>query len=656
MARYGTFKYGGAKYGTTPTTTLLLWGCIVDWDSDGYYTGENEAEVMIDLSITRGRDHFIVASGEGFENYKAGRATVILDNDDGKYNPYNTESPLYPNVTPGKSVRLIVKNGNLGENYSLMRGKIDDIQPFVRGRRQLVRLEIVDGQEFLRGRTVKLGERHNEGATESTFWSTGKWIDRILTHTNWPTSEWPWDYLWSDDYTDGTFKTLSYAWFWLRDAMTSVRELEAAEGPGTFLHARNGEAKFLESDFTQVKLVVLDEGEVLSDITVPQPWETLRNQIQIRLYPTIFYNLNTTLWLVGGDDDAAILVEAGETFTTDAEFRYFNYKVVPQNEAIVYDFSSVKTGAPLNDLDGAVEVEIENDEVGDGATLIFTNTGVVDGYIRELSIFGDAVYSKYQSWRVDEDATSEGLYGTRVFKLDSPWIQEALWATTIRDNLLAALKDPVPYPIIKLEDRPEKQFGLDLFLDKIQFNSSTLGISRLFRIGKITHRWNQEAGISCTTTLKLEPDLALGAPTLAEYSDFYDFNDDDESWSLGASWDHFNYSLRADLSGVVTNYAASPVLAETVVAGTFIMFMYKFSFQQDSDTAAVQLKIEFNGGPAATFITVPIVASQEYIPYFYALPAGKIGDDITEISFSKSGAVPLSGFFYLDEIGVGVLS
>lgn len=655
MARYNTFKYGGAKYGTTPTTTILLWTCIVDWDGDGYYTGENEAAVMMDLSVTRGRDHFIVPSGVGFEAYKAGRATVILDNDDGRYNPYNTSSPLYPNVTPGKSVRLGVKNGNLGENYSLMRGKIDDIQPFARGKRQLVRLEIVDGQEFLRGRTVKLGEDHNEGPAEGDFWTSGKWVDRILDHVNWPTPEWGWDYDWQDDINDGIYHELPYAWFWLRDAMISVRELEVAEGTGMFLHARDGFAKFLASDFTQNKLVVLDESELLYDISLPQPWETLRNQIQVRVHQTLFHDLNLTFWLIGGDGDVAISVLAGATFVTDAEFKYFNYRIVPANEAIVFDFSSVSSGAPLNDLDGDVVVSFKDGEVADGATIIFQNTGGTDGFIRELSVFGDAIYSKYQNWVISEDTISEDAYGSRVFKLDSPWVQESDWAKTMADNLLAALKDPTPYPVIKLEDRPDKQFGLDLFLDKVQFNSSTLEISRLFRIGKITHRWNQETGVSCTTTVKLEPDLALGAPTQAVYSDFWDFETGADSWALGAAWDAFNFSLRADCSGGAANEALCPSpYLETVVAGSFIMFMYRWSFQQDAADAEILFSVNYDVAPT-TFITIPIIASQEYIPYFYPIPAARIGDDIIRVGFTKTN-VPLDGFFYLGELGVGVLS
>ena len=45
--RYGIAKYGSFKYGSGPTIDNLLWGIIVDWDGDGYFTGENEASHVI---------------------------------------------------------------------------------------------------------------------------------------------------------------------------------------------------------------------------------------------------------------------------------------------------------------------------------------------------------------------------------------------------------------------------------------------------------------------------------------------------------------------------------------------------------------------------------------------------------------------------------
>ena len=95
MARYGTFKYGTTnKYGTAPTFATLLWGIEIDWNGDGNFT--NEADKCRAFTSSRGRDFYLNPNGEGFEPIDTGRLTFQLDNDDGRYDVFNTGSPLSP--------------------------------------------------------------------------------------------------------------------------------------------------------------------------------------------------------------------------------------------------------------------------------------------------------------------------------------------------------------------------------------------------------------------------------------------------------------------------------------------------------------------------------------------------------------------------------
>src|SRR3990167_9369781 len=139
MPRYGTFLYGpagtGALYGATPTEDFNLWTFQVDWLGDLSYappsnTFNNEALRMKSLTTVRGRQHFL--SKDGFDRYEPGEAVGIFDNSDGRYDPYNTSSPLYPYVEPGRLVRILVKDGTSGTNYGVMRGVVKDIQPLLR--------------------------------------------------------------------------------------------------------------------------------------------------------------------------------------------------------------------------------------------------------------------------------------------------------------------------------------------------------------------------------------------------------------------------------------------------------------------------------------------------------------------------------------------
>jgi hypothetical protein len=130
MARYGQFKYGGAKYGAVATSNLL-WSVEVDWDNDSYFDGSSEAGRLLSISLSRGRDGQFSAGGDGsakLQRMQTGQCTIKLDNYDRRFDPWYTSSPLYPNVQPGRGMRIRVKNGNTGSVYGVFLGKIDDIQ------------------------------------------------------------------------------------------------------------------------------------------------------------------------------------------------------------------------------------------------------------------------------------------------------------------------------------------------------------------------------------------------------------------------------------------------------------------------------------------------------------------------------------------------
>ena len=476
---------------------------------------------MVDFNLSRGRDHFVAPNGQGFERYGPGKVTVILDNSNGRFNSFNTSSSLYPHVTPGKSVRIAVKNGSAGTDYSLMRGRIGDIQPYNQGNRKMVKIDVVDGQQFLRDRTVKIGYRQNGSSViVDSLWTTGRWVDLILERADWPEAEWPRTYDLITDHsgnvspgsTEDFYTQLQYAWFWVRRAAEGISELEDTE-LGTFLHDRDGNARFFSQYFTLDQIVQLDESQLLRDISTPQPWETLRNRIEVAVNLIDAHNLAGAglelLWSIGGTGQNAIPVAAESSFVVDANFRYLNFgSVVPTNIAITFDVDSLDTGAGT---DLTAQCTVQYSEIGNGATITLLNNSVTDGFIISLALYGDAIYAEFESVASAEDSTSIDVYGTRTFKLESPWMQEPAYAQATADFLLDKLKDPTQYPTIRIEARPDIQFNLDLYVDVIHLASSTLNIDQLYRIGKIDHSWLRPTGQAVLTTLKLEPYFAVGA-------------------------------------------------------------------------------------------------------------------------------------------------
>src|SRR5512139_1939470 len=115
-ARYGnaTYKYGNTSrlYGAGAETTNLIWMLQIDWNGDGVFDGTNEAVYMVNCDLKRGRDFYIGVDGNGkasgFEPMKVGKLKITLENISSRYDAYNSSSPLYPYILPGRLISLSV--------------------------------------------------------------------------------------------------------------------------------------------------------------------------------------------------------------------------------------------------------------------------------------------------------------------------------------------------------------------------------------------------------------------------------------------------------------------------------------------------------------------------------------------------------------------
>ena len=111
----------------------------VDWDGDGSFA---ESEVIRDSDIT-GR--IVLESGYKFRNSRHGRlaaGSITLDilDPDGIYDPTNDESPLHPNITPGRTI-LFSAIDNDAVRHPIWAGVLDNVIPILQsGRNRLTRL------------------------------------------------------------------------------------------------------------------------------------------------------------------------------------------------------------------------------------------------------------------------------------------------------------------------------------------------------------------------------------------------------------------------------------------------------------------------------------------------------------------------------------
>lgn len=492
MPRYGTFLYGnaaqgGGLYGLAPSTTALMYTFMVAWD--GSYSGENEATRMVDFQLSRGRDTLVTESG--FEHYKPGQVTAVFDNDDGRFDAWDTSGPLYPNVTPGKFVRCLVKNGSAGTNYPLMRGIITDIQPFNRGSRRFVRIVVQDGLSWLKGQVVNVEKNED--------FSFGLNVKTILDACAIDTAEWPYS-------VNNVGNTIPFTWFSEKTALQAIGELEDSE-LGTFRQRRDG-TFFWSSRTTGVaSTTIVTQEEVLRDIVIQQPWEAVINQARMHLNPLTTHNITATLWEL---EDVPMTLAAQAEFTMEVSFRHptLNIPVAADNiEPLSSDFN-------VNPAGGGAQVvpppTITLTAAGETGLLYFKNNHATDtGYLYSLEIVGDAIYAQYQTVLSADDAASQALYGKKTMTIKTPWMQRDDICQNRVNDIVANLATPTPMPTIGIENRPALQFNFDLFEHGIRLQIAAWGLDETYRIGRIEHSFLNESGQAIRTVYKLEPVLTF---------------------------------------------------------------------------------------------------------------------------------------------------
>lgn len=484
MAKYSTFKYGdGTKYGTEAQDANLRWTFIVAWN--GYFGWGNEAERMIDLTVERGRQRML--GRNGLEPFLPGRAVGIFDNSDGRYDPFDTTSPIYGHITPGKFVRIAIYDDTLDSNWGILRGIIEDIQPITQGDRQLVRIVVVDGLRWLQDRTI------NVGLKQSIDYDTIP--NYIADACDWPDTEWGTRL--TDDNTDQT-----YWWAWAQNAFKALREWDIAQQSVSYCD-RDGKLCWNPRGFTHRRTRNIAEADVLKDIGRPQPWEVVRNMVRVYSSPKVLDAVNTILWQLR--DVASIA--AGETFYIECLFKYQEWQPCGSGIGFTHTCNTQADGGGA-DVTGSCPLTYDAD-IGEGARIWIHNPTAATAYITLLKATGDAIYAPNVDIQQEEDEASKAAYGPQSIDINSRWQESTDVASSLATDWLAAFKDPAIHPIVQFENSSLNQYWVDLY-DRLVVNLPTLGILAAYRIGHIHHQWLNENGQAVRTTMRLEPYLVDG--------------------------------------------------------------------------------------------------------------------------------------------------
>jgi hypothetical protein len=471
----------------------LTWYAEIDWDLDGTYT--DEAGRLLAFTRRSGRNASL--NYEGYERIQPGELTLTLDNFDGRYDPYNTSSPLTGYIKPNRSMRLRVTDGTLV--YTRFVGKVSDIRP-ISGQQQ-VKITCSDGLDFLR-RAMCIN------SSVQTNYAVSDAMLILLQNAGWPYAD---ATGWIFPGTLGVSKlgsalienngdALPY-WWSDPDKSTLLEMQEIADAFCGEVYVRmDGTFGYKTRDYGAVIELAVDQSVLSKEIIQQQPWDEIRNNIRIYSYPrktespAEIYRLNYEA-----------TIDPQDTLTIWAQYQKngmpgFATTVTTINSGDT-DFQafSATAGGGIEKT-GSVIVTQTNYATQSLITLHNDDAAMI--YVYLLKLRGIMQTNENRTESRSSDDTSITAYGNQHLAIDNNWIQTTLDAIDHANYALARFKDPRRVCWIEFKDRPEYQLNLDL-LDEIQLTAATLGINMATKITHIEDNWN--AGGSFITTMRLEP-------------------------------------------------------------------------------------------------------------------------------------------------------
>lgn len=487
MTRYSTGKYSQFQYGATDLEHPL-YALEVDWDGNGLFEGFNDARDRItDMSIERGRQYTISASGDTFEEEETGKFSATLLDDDRRYDVYNEDSPLFGLLTGGKLFRMRMRT-LLGGIKHLMAGKLEEPVSFKERGMNMVRLDGHDGWSMLRDQSneVTIPLQENIYVDEA--------IALILEQAGWPRA-------WGYDLEPGV-DLRPYYWVESRSPAAAIHELAFNE-LGNVAIGADGALRYRSRLSLESEVLTLTDDDVLH-VRRMTPSEVIRNVLKVRSAPRSELSV-AEVWRMGGELD----IDPGEVIDDLwAEFTYGSVTVPVKNPitpAPTTDYTAFSaSGGGGSNLTGNIGVSMT--PFSTRAKLRLQNTGGTKAYINLMKMRGNPLVASNTSTFESQDAASIRQFGRKPFTLTVD--QNVNIARQYREILAAYLTNSRNYLVVDLVPNPEVQFSADLG-EIISGQFSHWRISDSFRVIKILHTFLDPSGIVVNTRFWLEPFVRL---------------------------------------------------------------------------------------------------------------------------------------------------
>ncbi len=352
-------------------------------------------------------------------------------------------------------------------------------------------IEIVDGTDVLNKQDANIDVSANVRIDTA--------IAQILTAIAWPA-------IWGSSLEVAT-DSLPY---WWADSKAAQEIADLADADlGWFFVAADGKATFFDRYHAGTALTTITQDMLGKMIFLPQPWDVVRNRVAVVAHPLTIGSAGSELWRMA--DVPAIA--AGETKTYLVNYTYNNFAAAAYPAVVPVATTDFLVNANPDgsgaDLTASCTASLTS--LGTQGVLTITNSSASAGYITLAKVRGTPIYSLNKVTVQKDNAASQSLYQVRLLTIDSRWQENAYKAEDQANWLKNFLGNPLAFPQITVENRPDIQFPPDLFsLQPLAINQ--LGINGNYYVSSIEHKWLTPNGQAVLTKFGLEP-----APDLSGY-------------------------------------------------------------------------------------------------------------------------------------------
>jgi hypothetical protein len=410
----------------------------VDWNNDGDWgdTGEEiDMGRVRGITCSFGRDRASQLTGKS----KSGSLRATLDNRSGDYNQFNSDSPIYGNILPGRPVRLL-GTSTTQSDQAIWQGYLLRITPqvFLGG----------DATAILEC-TGSLGQINLDQIEVPMVTSqrTDQVVDDILDAAGWAAGS-------SYRTLDTGKTTITRYWKSATYTVPALQEVESTEG-GFIREGKNGKIIFdnrhhrlsgvgLTSQATYSD--ASDAARVYSGLTMDDPLPHIFNifETDVQTYTTASV---AVLWTLSesGASSPSIAPGVARTYIarypTTASANNARGVALWTTTAATTDMLA-NTAADGSGSNVTASIGISVSKSSETMDITLTNNTSATAYITKLQARGTAISADDPASIKQEDATSQTAFGKRTWPSKTKFIPDTSEALDWADFNLSIYKDP----------------------------------------------------------------------------------------------------------------------------------------------------------------------------------------------------------------------